>query len=50
MNVDYENAYYGKNYEYVMKNSKEDVDMMKKKFLKKISKCRHVQVRMFCKF
>ena len=30
----YEKAYYGKNYEYVMKNSK-DVDMMKKNFLKK---------------
>ena len=27
-----EKAYYGKNYEYVMKNSKQDVDMMKKQF------------------
>ena len=29
---DYEKAYYGKNYDYVMKNSAEDVKQMKKIF------------------
>ena len=51
MNVeDYEKAYYGKNYEYVMKNSKQDVDMMKKNFLKKYPNADMTKFEFFANF
>ena len=45
-----EKAYYGKNYEYIMKSSKEDVEMMKKMFLKKYSNADMSKFEFFANF
>ena len=45
-----ERKYYGKNYDYVMKNSAEDVKEMKKQFLKKYPNADMTKFEFFANF